>query len=168
MNRLVMVVALLLCAMVQALLPGWPSLGMAKPPLLLGALLYYALSRPHGQVAEAAVFAGLLQDSLGAIPHGFSVLAFVVAGLLANHFRDRVFADHWFTHVMLGIGCSALTTILLWMLLGGAGLRPGMGFGFALTKALGMSLLGLVTFPLVYRAIHTLDVLLGNRVRREL
>jgi rod shape-determining protein MreD len=166
-NRLVLWVSLLLCAILQAMLPAWGTLGNAKPPLLLGAVLYYALSRGNHQVVEAAVLAGLLQDSLGLIPHGYSVLAFCATALLANHYRDRVFADHWFTHVMLGIGSSTLSTLLLWLMLSGAGLRSELGFHFALSKALGMSLLGLVVFPLVYKAIHHLDLLLGNPVRRE-
>ncbi|MDA3874755.1 MAG: rod shape-determining protein MreD [Kiritimatiellae bacterium] len=168
MNRLVLWASLLACAMIQAILPAWQSMGQAKPPILLGAVLYYALSRHNFQVLEASILAGLLQDSLGPIPHGFSVLAFVAVALLINQYRERIFGEHWFTHVILGVGASVLVTLILYILLMGAGLRREVSFAFVMTKALGMSLLGIVIFPLVYKLIETLDVSLGNRLRREL
>jgi len=166
-NRLVLWVSMFFCAMIQAILPAWSELGQAKPPLLLGAVLYYALSRDDLQVVESAVLAGLLQDSLGPIPHGFSVLAFVIVALLVNRYRERVFGDHWFTHVMIGIGSSALVCFILYLLLVGGGLRTGVGFAFVLSKALGMSLLGMVIIPLVYKIIESLDFHLGNVSRRR-
>jgi rod shape-determining protein MreD len=167
MNRLVLWASLLACAMIQAILPAWQSMGQAKPPLLLGAVLYYALSRNNLQVVEAALLAGLLQDSLGPIPHGFSVFAFVFVALLVNQYRERIFGDHWFTHVILGVGASVLVTLILYILLMGIGLRRDLTFSFVMTKAFGMSLMGIVIFPLVYKIIDTLDLSLGNRQRRE-
>lgn len=162
MSRLVLWVCMFGCAMLQAILPAWAALGQAKPPLLLGAVLYYALSRDNLQVVEAAILAGLLQDSLGPIPHGYSVLGFLTVALLVNHYRERVFADHWFTHAILGIGSSTLVCLLLYVLLVGGGPRAGVGFPFVLSKALGMSLLGLVVFPAVYKTIERLDRWLGT------
>lgn len=162
MNRAVMIVALCLCAMLQAIFPSWVAMGQAKPPLLLGAVLYYALSRDNFQGVEAAVLAGLLQDSLGPIPHGYSVLAFTSIAVLVNHYRERVFSEHWFTHAMMGIGASTWVTLILYLLLTGGGLREGVGFPFVLSKALGMSLLGLVVMPVTYRLIHKLDRAVGN------
>ncbi|MGA0333273.1 MAG: rod shape-determining protein MreD [Kiritimatiellia bacterium] len=165
MNRLVLWTSMITCAILQAVIPSWQSLGQAKVPLLLGAVLYYALSRDSLQVLEAAILAGILQDSLGPIPHGFSVLAFTAVALLINHYRDRVFGEHWFTHVMMGVAASALVTLLLYVLLVGAGLRGGVPFSFVLTKSLGMSLLGIVVFPLVFAAIRKLDLAVGNQTR---
>lgn len=162
MNRAVMIVALCACAMFQAILPSWAAMGQAKPPLLLGAVMYYALSRSNTQGVEAAVLGGLLQDSLGPIPHGYSVLAFASIALLVCHYRERVFSEHWFTHVLMGIGASAWVTLALFLLLKGGGLRTGVGFSFVLSKALGMGMLGLVVFPLVYAVIDKLDRALGN------
>lgn len=157
-----MIASLCLCAMLQAILPDWAAMGQAKPPLLLGAVLYYALSRADFQVLEAAILAGLLQDSLGPIPIGYSVLAFVSIALLVNHYRERVFSDHWFTHAIMGIGASAWMTLALYVLLKGSGVRSGVGFPFVMSKALGMSLLGLVVIPSVYHVIHRMDRALGN------
>mgnify|MGYP000106075071 CR=1 FL=1 len=168
MNRLVLWVSMFTCAMIQAVVPAWHSLGQAKAPLLLGVVLYYALSRVTFQVLEASILAGLLQDSLGPIPVGFSVLAFVFVGLLVNQFRDRVFGEHWFTHVIMGIGASVIVTMILYILLVGAGLRTGVSFSFVMSKSLGMSLLGIVTFPVVYFSIEKLDRALGNVNRGEI
>ncbi len=167
MNRLVMIVSLVLCAMAQAVLPAWTALGQAKPPLLLGGVLYYALTRNNSQVIEAAVIAGLLHDSLGLIPLGFSVIAFLPVALLTNNYRDRVFGDHWFTHIMLGVASAALVTFILYLLLVSSGLRGGIRMPFVLSKAVGMSLMGIVIIPLVFKCIERLDYLLGNVELKE-
>ena len=168
MNRVVLLVSLVLCALVQAMLPTWTAMGQAKPPVLLGGVLYYALTRNNSLVVEAAVIAGLLQDSLGPIPMGFSVVAFLPVALLTNHYRARVFGDHWFTHVMLGIASAALVTFILYLLLVSGGLRPGVRAPFVLSKALGMSLLGMVCIPLVFKVIERLDYTLGNVELKEI
>ncbi len=162
MNRLVLIVSLLTCAMLQAILPAWVSMGQAVPPLILGAVLYYALSRDNLQVVESAIIGGCLQDALGKIPFGFSCLAFVSIALLVNHYRERVFSDHWFTHMIMGIGASAWVTLILYFLLVGGGHRVGLPFSFAMSKALGMSLLGVVCMPITYWAIEKLDRSMGN------
>ena len=162
MNRAVLWVSLFFCALLQAVLPAWQAVGQAKPPLLLAAVLYYALSRDHHQVLESALLAGILQDGLGPIPMGVSATAFVTIGLLVNHYRERLFGDFWFTHILLGVGSSVMLSFIHYFFLVGLGLRTGIPFPFVLNKALGMSLLGIVIFPLVYRLIHHLDLALGN------
>lgn len=167
MNRLVMVVSLCLCAMVQAILPPWLAMGQAKAPLLLAGVVYYALTRTSLQMAEAAVLAGILQDSLGPIPLGYSVLAFLGVALLVNQFRERIFADHFFTHVMIGVAASAMVSMVLYVLLVSGGYRTGVPFSFVLSKALGMSLLGIVAFPLVFHLIREMDDRLGAFPQRR-
>jgi rod shape-determining protein MreD len=167
MNRLLMLSALFVCALLQAIAPAWGVMGQAKPPLLLGVVLFYALTREDSLVLESAVLAGLLQDSLGPIPHGFSVLAMTSVALLVNQFRDRVFAEHWFTHVTLGVAASAWVSIILYILLVSTGLRSGVHFSFVLSKALGMSLLGMVLIPLTFACLEKLELHLGLQPRRD-
>jgi len=166
MNRLVLLVSLALCAILQAILPSWVGMGQAKAPLLLGGVLYYALTRDGFQVVEAAVVAGLLQDSLGPMPLGYTSLAFCVVALLTNHYRDRVFGDHWITHVLLGVAAAILVTFIQYLLLVGGGHRA-LRLPFVLSKALGMSLLGIGVIPLVFKLIERLDYKLGNVELRE-
>lgn len=167
MNRLFMFSILFLCAMIQAIAPSWAGMGQAKPPLLLGVVLYYALTRQDSLVLECAILAGLLQDSLGPIPHGFTVMAMVTVALLINTYRDRIFAEHWFTHIMLGIASSALVSLMLYILLVSTGLRSGVQLSFALSKALGMSLLGMVMIPAVYWMLDHLELQLGLHTGRR-
>jgi len=167
MNRLLMLTALFVCATLQAVAPSWTAMGQAKPPLLLAVVLYYALTREDSLVIECAVLAGLLQDSLGPIPHGFSVLAMLAVALLVSQYRDRVFSEHWFTHVALGVASSALVSLMLYVMLVGSGLRGGVQFSFVLSKALGMSLLGMVLIPLTFQSLSHLELQLGLRNRRE-
>lgn len=167
MNRLLMGVALCVCAMAQAVLPVWNGMGMAKPPLLLAGVLYYALSRDNFQVVESAVLAGILQDSLGPIPLGFSVLAFLAVALLLHTFRERVFAESAVAQIMLGAAASTLVSFILFTLLVGGGHRSGVTASFVLSKSLGMAVMGILVFPLVYRILAGLDVRLGNIHGRE-
>ncbi len=165
MNRLVMIVSLCVCAMAQAVVPAWAVMGQAKVPLLLAGVIYYALTRGAVQAAQAAVLAGVMQDSLGPIPMGYSVLAFLGVALVTNQFRERVFAENAFTHVMIGAAGSLLVSMVLYVLLVSGGHRTGIPFSFVLTKALGMSLLGLGVFPAVFLLIRGLDERLGVSVR---
>lgn len=168
MNRAVLLVSLVLCALVQAVVPPWTAMGQAKPPVLLGGVLYYALTRNNSLVIEAAVVAGLLQDSLGPIPLGYSVVAFLSVALLTNRFRERVFGEHWVTHVLLGIASAVLVTFMMHLLLVGSGMRTGVRPSFVLSKALGASLLGMFAIPVVFKLIERLDWLLGNVDLREI
>lgn len=168
MNRLLMITAVFSCALIQAVSPAWSEMGQAKPPLLLGVVLYYALTREGSLVLETAILAGFLQDSLGPIPHGFSVLAMVAVALLVNQYRERVFAEHWFTHVTLGIASSALVSLLLYVTLVSTGLRNGVHFSFVMSKALGMSLLGMILIPVIYQCLEKLEIQLGLQPRGDL
>ncbi len=166
MKQLLLWVTLLSCAMLQAVIPAWAALGQAKAPLLLAGVLYFALTRDELYVVESAVLAGLLQDSLGPIPHGASVFCFLSIGLLVHHYRERVFAEHWFTHMMLGFAASVFSTLFMALLLLSTGQREGISFGFVLSKALGMSILSLLCVPLLFRLLQALEHSLGLEARR--
>lgn len=163
MTRLLMWVCLCLCALVQAILPPWLAMGQAKAPLLLAGVVYYALTSNTLRVSEAAILGGLLQDSLGPIPLGFSVMAFAGIALLIHHFQDRIFADSLFTHILAGFVAPALMSFALYVLLVSGGHRTGVPFSFVMTMTLGLSLLGLVTFPMVFRLIRGAERALGVR-----
>ena len=167
MNRLVMIVSLCLCAILQAILPPWLAMGQAKAPLLLAGVVYYALTRGTRQMAEAALLGGILQDSLGPIPLGFSVLAFLGVAVLVNQFQERIFAESVLTHVIAGMAAPVLVSMCLYVLLVSGGYRAGVPFSFVMSKALGMSILGMGAFPMVFLLIRGLDDRLGVRVARR-
>lgn len=167
MNRLVMIFSIMIFALIQAVLPAWYALGQAKAPVLLGGVLYYALTREDSQVVEAAIFAGMLQDSLGPIPLGYSALAFTVVALFANHYRERVFAESIATHMLIGMAGAIVVTLLLFVLLVSDGHRVVI-LPFVMSKAWGVSLLALVTIPLCFKVVEWMDIKLGNVEMKEI
>lgn len=163
MTRLLMWVCLFLCALVQAILPPWLAMAQARVPLLLAGVVYYALTCNTLRVSEAVILGGLLQDSLGPIPLGFSLLAFAGIAFLIHSFQDRIFADSLLTHVLSGFMAPVLMSFALYVLLVSGGHRTGVPFSFVMTMTLGHSLLGMVTFPVVFRLIRGSERALGVR-----
>lgn len=162
-----MVFALICGAVLQAVLPTWSWLGHAAAPVLLGIVLYYAISYPRGMMLGAAVVGGLLQDSLGMIPLGYSSFCFCVAALAVARFKDLVFVHETITHMVFGALAAGTVTLLLYGLLAGGGqvvVRAGWGF----QKIIGSLLLGGVVAPLAFELMESLDRMLGNLEAREL
>jgi len=153
--------ALVLCAVVQAMLPSWNTMGQAKVPLLLGASLYYALNYNRRDMARAALLAGLLQDALGMMPLGYSSICFCIVGLITTRFKDLIFAQQLVTHALLGGLSAAAVTFMLYIMMVSMGLIES-SLGWLMMKAIGAGLLGALFVPLVCRVFARMDDLLGN------
>lgn len=166
MNAMVMIFMLALGAVLQAVLPAWAVLGLARVPVLLGLVLYYALTRPRAAALRAAVLAGLLQDGLGMIPLGYSSFCFSVMSIAVNHVKDEVFANQWGTHMLFGAAANAAVTLGLYLLLVHGGDLAMSGRG-ALLKIGGALLLGAVAAPLVFRGAAALERMLGFTTAQE-
>ena len=162
MKSLVLLLALVTCAAVQALLPAWAWLGGAQAPLLLALVLFYAFSYSRRWMLVCAFAAGLLQDSLGQVPLGFSCLCFVLAGLWAQRHRDDVDEQAIISQVIFGGIAAAMMTLLLYFLLRRAGAIT-LSFADALRKTLGTVLLGAALTPVVFRVVIGLERRLGER-----
>jgi rod shape-determining protein MreD len=167
MTAISVLLVLLLAAFVQAFFPAVGWLGMAKAPLLLGAVVYYSLS--HGRLAMlwAAFAGGLIQDSLGFMPLGCSAFCFCVVGLAVNETRDLLFKDSLLTVMSLTALGAVLITLLTWFFLswGEFDQMPEIG-GPAWSiwlKAGGAAILALVSAPLVFALARTLDHMLGTQ-----
>ena len=124
MNLMVLLFSVASCAFLQGLLPAWEFLGGAKPPFLLGGVLYYSLSRTRLLAVIAAVLAGLLQDALDLVPLGFSVWAFLVVCSLVTHYQKKIFGNHWFAHMTIGAFASTGMVLCLYILLLAGGSSP--------------------------------------------
>lgn len=161
MTVVVMLFALVCGVVVQALLPAFPLLGLAKPPVLLALVIYYAFTRSRGTLLLAAILAGVLQDAQSRIPLGYSSACFCLTGLVVFRFRDVVFGLRSVTHMVVGGLASAGITAVLALLLSLEGLVVFLPGGF-LAKVLGAGLLGVVTVPVGFRCVEFLDVKLGN------
>ncbi len=162
MKYLVMLLALVTGATLQALLPAWTWFGGAQAPVLLALVLFYAWTLPRAGMLACAFAAGLLQDALGQVPLGFSCLCFALAGLWAQRHRDDVDEQAVISQVLFGGLAAALVTLLLYALLRHAG-AISLSFGGALRKTLGTMLLGAALTPLMFRMAIGLERRLGER-----
>ena len=160
MNLLALIFSLLVAALVQALLPTTRWTGYAPVPVMASVVLYYALLRPRAILLAAAVGAGLVEDSLGQMPLGYSVFCYCVMGLLVEHFRDSLLVRQWTTHAMLGLLANLGLTLVLMLLLAKDGLIvPDLLH--TVLRLVGALLLGAVTAPVVVAALDSLEQTLG-------
>src|SRR3972149_6140271 len=102
MNLIVMAVAVLISGGLELVLPSLTLLGQAKAPLVLSVVLYYALHRSLALMATAAITGGVLGDSLGGLPMGYSAAVFSVLGTVAWLCRDLVFSGRGLPPMVFG------------------------------------------------------------------
>lgn len=160
MNTLVLLFLIAVGALVQAMIPAIPELGLAKVPVLAAIVVYYALVRERRDLLWAAICAGLVQDAMGLIPFGYSPVAFGISGWMIARFKDLVFVHEVLTHMMFGLLMAALSTCVLFFLLTSTGLIE-MTVSHALHKVAGTALLGAVITPLAFLGCSRLDRLMG-------
>jgi rod shape-determining protein MreD len=161
MNAMVMVLLLLPASLAQMLLPTFAFMGQARAPMLLAVVMYYALGRELVPLLWACLAAGLLQDSLSAIPLGYSVVVFAVVGFVAGRCRDTITREHYVPHALLGATGGFVATLLLY---GALRLHDGIACSFvwALLKAFWTAILGMWCVPLMCLIGGWLDRATGN------
>ncbi len=160
MKTAVLLFSLVAAAALQAVTPAWDLFGQAKIPFLPGVIMYYALTRNAGEGIRAAFLGGLIQDSLGLVPLGFSSLAFCLATLAWGYYRNIVFVREGLTHILFGsLGCGGITLGIGALLLvsGEFGMSPAGVVG----RALGSALLGGVSAPVLFRLMASSERTLG-------
>lgn len=175
MTLLLMIVITMFSAVFQSLLPSLPFLGGARAPVVLGAVMYYALTRERGMVLVVGLLAGIFEDALSSrMPMGCHSFLYVLVGLYINQYREKFFGNHWLTHMFLGvIACTAVTvgTFILLMIrsrLEEGALAFAMSFTGMLVMASGVILIGLAVIPITFKLIERLDYKLGNIELREI
>jgi len=156
-----MVFGLVVCAVLQTVVPPWSPMGQAKMPFLLGLALYYALHYDRRIMLASAISAGVLQDALGMIPLGYSAFCFCLVGLITRRFRDLLFVHQGLTHILLGAVSSAFVTFMLFVLLAVEG-KVSVNPSWLALKLAGGFVLGGIFVPIVVRAAYLLDRKLGN------
>ena len=167
MNHLLMVVVSLFAAVIESLMPTLHILGQGEAPIVLGVVMYYALTRERHMVVKAAIVAGIFYDALCYnVPPGFSAIAYVIIGLMVNHYRDKILGGHWVTHMFLGVLSSLMITVMMYAMLVTRGNQ--ITVGGMLIKALGVMLMSLAVIPLVFKIVERLDYKLGNVELREI
>ena len=165
MTAVASLLVLLAAAFLQGLLPAAALLGMAKAPLLLSAVIYYALSHGRYTMLFAALAGGLIHDSLGFLPLGTTACCVCAAGLAVQAVRDFLFRDSLLTGVALtALGAAALTLATwIFLQLGDYGQTPPTGnLGWMVwAKSAGSAVLAIVAAPPVFALARGLDRLIG-------
>ena len=163
---MIIIFALLLGSALQALIPAWSGMGYAKTPILLGIVLYYALTRKRATALAVALTTGIFKDALSLSPFGCSALPFLLIAYVLNLYREEVFILHPITHVIFGAAAAMAADLLGALLLAATVAGANLGVSSVMARSLGAGLLGALTVPIVYRLLWRLDLALGNVDRR--
>jgi len=167
MMYMVMAFVLVSSALFQVTLPSFACMGQTKAPLLLAAVLYYALSRDTPTMLVAAFAAGLFQDVLTPMmPLGYSVFSFCLVGGTVGLFRRMVLTESFVTSATFGAAGGVAVTVILYMMLSRRGLVV-CPIGRVALKALAVGLFGIVCAPIVFAFALKLDSVVGNVEVRE-
>ena len=161
MTALVLLFAVVIGSVLQASVPAPAWLGHAQIPVMMGLVIYYAMVADRGTMIMAAILAGLVDDTLGLMPLGYSSFCYCVAGLICQGFRDVVIARQWTTHVFLGALSNAGVTIATFLLLVKDDLVQ-MGWLQITFKLLGSIVVGAVAVPIIFQVMTWLDHTVGN------
>lgn len=166
MTWIVMTCLMIAAAMGQMFVPAFTVLGQVKTPFLMSVVLYYALQREYRVMIVSACVAGILQDTLGQIPLGYSVFCFFLMGVIVSRFQGVVMTETVLTTLFFGGLCAIAVTIGIGGLLAGVGLVR-YPLGRALLKALGAGVLGGLCTPIVMGVARVLDGMAGNVKEKE-
>lgn len=156
MKQVLMVCAVIVAALLQQLLPGWPLLGGMKPPVLAALVVYYALRRERRELWLTVLLIALLHDGLEIGTFGPALLAFPLIALGANRVRNEVFSDGVVTQMIFGALAAVMITFTTLLIYTASGQRP-FEFGLSLLRLFGAVCLGLVTLPLVSFVMSRLE-----------
>ncbi|MBW7907544.1 MAG: rod shape-determining protein MreD [Kiritimatiellae bacterium] len=161
MRQVALIFALLIASVLQAMLPTTAWSGWAPAPLMSGLVLYYSLMHRRALVLEAALLAGLVEDSLSLMPLGTTSFGFAVAGLIIERYRDDVMEHQWTTHVAFGAMLNAGVTLFsMAMLLKDDLIHPPL-FHMVL-RVIGSFVLGGLVAPLVFALMNRFETTLGG------
>lgn len=168
MAWLIMLFALVVGAVAQALLPTWPVLGQARTPVLLGLVLYYALNHEGNRMLVAAFVAGLFHDAMSQIPLGYSSLWYTLTGLIASRLKGAVLTESALTQFVFGSVASAAFTLGCYVLLRQAGqIRPGIAT--VVLRTFGSAVLGFICVPAVCFLVSRMERGIGAvEVKKDL
>ncbi len=161
MTTVIFIFVTLLAAALQAAVPTFASTGYAPLPFLLGVVIYYALMHRPSRMLQAAVLIGLLDDSLGQMPLGFSSFCYATICLVVARFRDAMTVRSWITQAFLGATANFATTFFTWLLLAKDG-ELHWPIHWLLFKFAGSFVNGALLVPVIFAALFKLDNMLGH------
>ena len=164
------VIALLLAAFLAVFLESHVRLLRnllgAQIDLLPALMVYAALTFGLGVVTALACLGGLWFDSLSANPLGITILPLFLVGTIVHRYRDLILRNQPQAQFTLGLGASALSPLLVVVLLLNLGYEPMLGW-HSLWQWLVMALGGAAITPLLFRLFDHFSRVLNHPPRSE-
>lgn len=157
--------AIFLAFPIQELIPAVPALHGARLLLVPALFCYGAVALPTPAMLGLAVFTGLLTDlaylhvvsGQVEIAVGWSIVFFVILGLLANGLQPAFKRGHWWIPIPVTLVCTSLFLLMQFAMISLR--REGFYFGEVVVwKVLGAGCLS----ALVAALIHPLAVWSGR------
>ncbi len=138
----------------------------AQIDLLPAIVVYTSLSSGLFTVIAVAVSGGLFFDSLSANPLGISVLPLLLIGTVIYSQRGLILREQIFAQFTLGLGASALVTVLTLLMLLTGGHKPTLGW-FSIWQLIVMTAGGGVLTPVLFKIFGLLDRALFYRPTKQ-
>jgi rod shape-determining protein MreD len=165
-NAAVMVFAVIVAAALHAARPAAGLLGAVPLNPVLGIVIYYALLHGRREMLAAAMVGGLVEDSMGLMPLGYSSFCYCAIGWAAGSYRDVVHVTEPVTYAVFGMAGAACVSLAEWGLLAKDGLvQPDVLFIAARTAAAALS--AALVVPAVFAALLWIDRGVGNLEEAE-
>jgi rod shape-determining protein MreD len=162
MHRILMLLLIALGALLQQVLPGSSLYGGIKPPIVAAIVLYFALRCENKEMWIAILCAAILHDGLDLGSFGPSLLSFPAVGLAAYRIRNDIFADGLVSQLVLGALLGLFTTVVALMVYSATGQREAYPL-MVIVRLISAAGLGMITLPLVSRAISRVEASLPKR-----
>jgi len=158
---LAMFVAVVMAAILQELVPAF-SAAHVKLPCLLGVAVYYSMCREPVYGVTAAVVCGVLQDGLGNIPYGVSLISFCVTSLLCILVLRRQLPENTVSCMIVGMAGGLLTQVLQYAALVWSGQYAVLPFLFLMLRAAAVAVVSGLTAGVMAVFARHMDCISGN------
>jgi len=117
---------------------AWPpfAFGQAKPQFLTALVIYYAWTRPFAIAFPVTLVCGIVQNGLGSLPNGASVVLMLGVMLFCTRFAKDQLPDRRASCVILAIALAPLLTGAEYYLMRISGRIPEMRYMFIGSRVL--------------------------------
>lgn len=160
-SMLVMFVAVTLASVLQELVPPVPPFSV-KAPWLLAVCVYYAVRREWVWSVTAAVWCGMMQDGLGGIPYGISLVVFCLIACLCVFFVKKQMPDNTVTCMIVSVAGGIIVESCQYVMLLMSGAYVALPTVYLLGRLLIFIVLCLPVAAVVAGIVRLLDVVSGN------
>jgi hypothetical protein len=124
-----LVLAAYLAVFLESYVGGMRAWVGAQLDVLPVFMVYCGLSTGLFTLTLTAVLSALWFDTLSANPLGVSVLPYFLVAFITFKLRDVILREQPYARLILGMAASAVTPVLVLLILWGGGYRPIFGWG---------------------------------------